>query len=73
MRPAEGDGMVARGVTARTARDIAAHWVHAAGVHAPGCVGAFLHGSINWLRDDALVPATSDVDVMLVLADPAPL
>ena len=64
--------MVARGVTARTARDIAAHWVHAAGVHAPGCVGAFLHGSINWLPDDALVPATSDVDVMLVLAGDAP-
>ena len=65
--------MAARGVTARTARDIAANWVDTAGVHAPGCVGAFLHGSINWLRDDALVPATSDVDVMLVLADNAPL
>jgi hypothetical protein len=35
-------------------------------------VGAFLHGSINWLADDAELPATSDLDVMLVLAGDEP-
>ena len=35
-------------------------------------MGAFLHGSINWLADEAELAATSDVDVMLVLAEDAP-
>ena len=36
----------------------------------PGFRGAFFHGSINDLPGDAVLPATSDVDVMLVLAEP---
>jgi hypothetical protein len=39
---------------------------------APGFAGAFLHGSINWLPDDAALPGSSDVDVMVVLAGGAP-
>ena len=38
----------------------------------PGFRGAFTHGSINGLPEDALLPATSDVDVVVVLADPDP-
>lgn len=34
-----------------------------------GFSGAFFHGSINYLADDATLPETSDVDVMVVLAD----
>jgi hypothetical protein len=39
---------------------------------APGFYGAFYAGSTNWLPDDAALPATSDVDVWVVLADPNP-
>ncbi len=61
-----------RGITAGAAREIAATWVAAKGFQTPGFAGAFLHGSINWLPDDAELPATSDLDVMLVLAGEAP-
>lgn len=60
------------GVAAAAAREIAAAWVAAEGVQTPGFVGAFLHGSVNWLPDDAELPETSDLDVMLVLAGDAP-
>lgn len=36
----------------------------------PGFRGAFFHGSINALPDDGSLPATSDVDVMVVLDSP---
>jgi hypothetical protein len=61
-----------RGIAASAAREIAANWVAEEGARTPGFVGAFLHGSINWLPDDAVLPATSDLDVMLVLAGHAP-
>ena len=53
----------------RLARDVARRWVldHAAGE--PGFQGAFYHGSIGWLPDDLVLPATSDVDVMVVSDD----
>ena len=38
----------------------------------PGVVGAYTAGSTNWLPDDAVLPASSDLDVMLVLADADP-
>lgn len=50
----------------RDARQVARDWVIAHGREMPGCAGAFLHGSINWLADDAVLPANSDVDVMMV-------
>jgi hypothetical protein len=61
-----------RGIAAGAAREIAAGWVAEDGARTPGFVGAFLHGSINWLPDDAELPTTSDLDVMLVLAGDAP-
>lgn len=32
--------------------------------------GAFFHGSINWMPDDTIFPATSDVDLMVLFDDP---
>lgn len=53
----------------RHARDVARRWVldHAAGE--PGFRGAFYHGSTGWLPGDFVLPATSDVDVMVVFDD----
>lgn len=60
------------GLRVRDARGIAARWVAGEGVRTPGFAGAFLHGSINWLPDDAYLPETSDLDLMVVLAGEAP-
>lgn len=57
---------------AKEAKTIARRWVQAEGTKLPGFAGAFFHGSINWLADEATLPATSDVDVMVVLAGPQP-
>ena len=38
----------------------------------PGFYGAYYAGSANWLPDDAILPATSDVDVWVVYADAEP-
>ncbi|MBW3634397.1 MAG: hypothetical protein KY456_15350 [Chloroflexi bacterium] len=51
---------------------MARQWVLAGASATPDFAGAFYHGSINWLPDDAELPATSDVDVMVVLDDPNP-
>jgi len=50
----------AKNAAARWESEVAAAWA--------GFEGAFLHGSITWLADDATLPATSDVDVIVVLA-----
>ena len=54
------------------AKAVARQWVVEEGSRAPGFCGAFYHGSVAWLPDDATLPTTSDVDVMVVLADPNP-
>jgi hypothetical protein len=54
------------------AKDIARRWVGEEAGKTPGFRGAFFHGSVNWLPDDAVLSPASDVDVMLVLAGPAP-
>src|SRR5438552_1120267 len=54
------------------AKDVARQWVIEEASNVPGFYGAFYHGSTNWLPDDTPLPATSDVDVMVVLADPNP-
>ena len=50
-------------VKVRTAREIAASWVTAQGSQ---FAGAYLTGSVARLPDDAEVPRTSDVDVVVV-------
>jgi hypothetical protein len=52
----------------RQARAVASRWVAEHAVGRPGFVGAFLTGSATWLPGDAELPATSDVDVMVVTA-----
>lgn len=56
----------------KDAKAIAHQWVMEKATQLPGFYGAFYHGSSNWLAEDAILPATSDLDVMVVLADPNP-
>ncbi|HMN30523.1 MAG TPA: hypothetical protein PKE45_20400, partial [Caldilineaceae bacterium] len=56
----------------KEAKAIARQWVVEEGVKLPGFAGAFYHGSTTWLPDEAPLPATSDLDVMLVLATAQP-
>ncbi len=56
----------------KDAKDAARQWVIEKASRAPGFYGAFYHGSTNWLPDDAALPVTSDVDVIVVLADSNP-
>ncbi len=58
--------------TASEAKAAAHRWVETEGRQIAGFAGAFLHGSINWLAPSDHLPATSDVDVILVVED-APL
>lgn len=51
----------------KDARDVARQWVIEQAGEVPGFCGAFYHGSSNWLPDDAILPATSDVDIMVVI------
>jgi hypothetical protein len=51
----------------KQAKTVARQWVLAEGQQIPGFGGAFFHGSILTLTENAELPATSDVDVMVVL------
>ena len=53
------------------AKDVAREWVADEGSRMPGFAGAFFAGSINWLSDDDDLPASSDVDLWVVLAGTA--
>lgn len=53
----------------RQAIDVARRWVLEEARAMPGFVGAFSHGSVNWLPDEAILPPTSDLDILIVLAD----
>ena len=54
------------------AKETARRWVMEEGSQVPRVWGVFLHGSINWLPDDAAFPADSDLDIMLVLDEKDP-
>jgi hypothetical protein len=49
---------------------VASRWVAGHAAELPSFAGAFLGGSAAWLPADADLPGTSDVDVMVVTADP---
>jgi hypothetical protein len=75
-RLAERRQRPALGLTVKVweARALAARWVAEHDAELPGFAGAFLGGSAAWLPAGADLPATSDVDVMVVTAAPhAPL
>lgn len=68
-----GAGMVQ--ATERTKEELASvsrTWVETVGGRIPGLYGAFLHGSILDKADDTLIPATSDVDLVVVLDEDDP-
>jgi hypothetical protein len=56
----------------REAKTIARQWVIEAAGTLPGFHGAYLAGSVNWLPDDAVLPATSDLDINVVFTGPHP-
>ena len=49
---------------------MAGRWVAEHAAEVPGFAGALLGGSLAWLPEDAELPGTSDVDVMVVTGDP---
>lgn len=62
--------MTLMSVTVKQAREAARQWMVEEASTMPGFRGAYTAGSTNWLTDDADLPATSDVDIMVVLAEP---
>ncbi len=54
----------------REAKLTAKEWVRREGSRLPGMMGAFLAGSVTTLPDSLPLPASSDVDITVVLADP---
>lgn len=54
------------------AKDVARQWVMEEAPRTPDLHGAYVAGSATWLPDDAPFPATSDLDITLVLTRPAP-
>jgi hypothetical protein len=58
-------------VTVKQAREAARQWMVEETSTMRGFRGAYVAGSTNWLSDDADLSATSDVDIMVVLAQPS--
>lgn len=58
-------------LTVGEARAVARTWVLAEAAVSPAIVGAFFHGSMTAQPDDAAVPPSSDVDVLVVVEDEA--
>jgi len=52
------------------AKRVARAWVQHEASGLPGFQGAYFAGSVNWLPDDADLPPTSDLDVMVVIDGP---
>ena len=50
------------------ARRLAQEWVDRHAVNVPGFHGAYIAGSTNGLPGEAILPGTSDIDIMVVLA-----
>ncbi|MEM7539942.1 MAG: hypothetical protein AAF639_47755 [Chloroflexota bacterium] len=55
----------------KRAKEIARQWVRTEASTMPGFYGAFYHGSVNWLADEDILPATSDLDIMIVFEEPS--
>lgn len=58
-------------MTTAQVKAIACEWIAKNNSTIPGFFGAFFAGSINWANDDANWPSTSDVDVYVIVEDPA--
>lgn len=53
----------------KDAKALARQWVREAASTQAGFLGAYFAGSSTWLADDAVMPATSDLDVNVVWSD----
>ena len=53
------------------AREVARAWLAEEAARLPGFEGAYSAGSSNWLPGDAELPATSDLDLVVVVGDGA--
>ncbi len=60
----------AEAMIVQQARETARVWVMEESARLPGFAGAYTAGSANWLPDDAALPATSDFDIMVAVAEP---
>jgi hypothetical protein len=56
-------------MTVKQAREVARQWMVEEASAIPGFCGAYTAGSTNWLPDDADLATTSDLDIIVVLAD----
>ncbi len=54
----------------RQAKAVAQQWVIEEASTIPGFQGAYIAGSANWLPDDAVLRATSDLDINVVFSTP---
>lgn len=54
------------------AKEVGRQWVIEVASKMPDFSGAFYHGSTNWLPDNAALSTNSDLDIMVVLANPNP-
>ena len=54
---------------AHEARGLASDWLFANCVGAPGFIGAFLSGSVAWMKPEASVSKASDIDLVVVFED----
>jgi hypothetical protein len=61
-----------REISAGRCRELARLCMAEEAARLPGFCAAYTAGSANWLADDAVLPAGSDVDVMVVTAEGAP-
>ena len=52
---------------AKRAREMAQEWTDKNAQQIPGCLGVVLHGSINWMDDEEVLAASSDLDLLLVM------
>lgn len=56
------------------AKQVVRNWVESEVSKIDGYSGAFIFGSVNWMKDDDVFPSSSDVDVRIVLdSDELPL
>lgn len=53
-------------MNAGTAKGIAKAWIDAVAANDPHFLGAVLHGSVNWMADNAELAPTSDLDVLVI-------
>lgn len=53
-------------MNARNAKRIANEWIDSAGARDQHFVGAVLHGSVNWMEDEAELAPSSDLDVLVI-------